>query len=226
MKKKDGLLIAIDILFPIVFNVAFFLVGGHEKTGAEWTAYAFIHIAYLIMVIVPYILSPGTAATVLGLPIQTMSFGYFLFTLVFGIIIFIVNPQKAAFTVIVEIIAFALFAVLALSAALANEHTVENEAVHRAEVSYIKEIAAKLQTISDNAEDEKTRRMIERLYDIAHASPSKTNDRCADLENEILNSISDLDMAVCQANDEEIFAHSKRIANLLNERNRMLQSTY
>lgn len=226
MNKKNGILIAIDVLFPIVFNVCFFLVGDYEKTGAEWTAYAFIHVAYLIMVIIPYILSPGTAATVLGLPVQMMSFLYFVFALVFGIIIFIANPEKVIFTVVVEIIAFVLFAILFLSTLLANEHTVENEAVHRAEVSYIKDIAAKIQTISDNTEDDKTKKMLERLYDIAHASPSKTNERCVGLENEILDSITNLEMAVYQANDNEILSQCKRIANLLNERNRTLQSTY
>ena len=226
MNKKNGLIIALDVLFPIIFNVLFFLLGEREKTGAEWTAYAFIHVAYLAMVFIPYILPVNLAATVIGMPIQTTAIVYFIITLVFGIVIFIVNPEKIVFTVAFEIILFGLFAALVISALLANEHTKESQAVHQQQVGYIKEISARIKALSDLTDDERTLRLIERLYDAAHTSPTKTTAACLEIEREIVDAVSGLEAAVYQADENEIMLQAKQVSVLLNKRNRMLQAAY
>lgn len=226
MNKKNMLLIIIEIVFPIVFNLFFFLLGNGEKLPAEWVAYAFIHIAYIILVIAPYTFAKGTNPVVMGMPLQTISFIYFLAVLVFGIIIFAANPEKVVFTVLFEAVLFGIFVIIFVSAVLANENTSESVANQKAEVSYIKEISSKIKSLESLTNDERIVKSLERLYDIAHSSPSKTSGQCSAIESNIIDSLSSLEMIIFQADSETVLNTIGRIANLLNERNRILQSTY
>lgn len=51
--KSNILKLVIGLIFLIVFNVLFFLLGGTERSDTEWVCYGFIHAAYLCLLVTP-----------------------------------------------------------------------------------------------------------------------------------------------------------------------------
>ena len=68
MNKKTGLWIALDLIFVIVFNVVFFTLLGGEHPASVWVAYAFIHIAYIMVVVTPFLTRKERSFTALTSP--------------------------------------------------------------------------------------------------------------------------------------------------------------
>ena len=68
MNKKQVLWILLDLVFFIIFNVVFFVAGGTEHKASVWISYAFIHVAYIMLVITPLLVRKTTNKAVLGFP--------------------------------------------------------------------------------------------------------------------------------------------------------------
>ena len=56
MLKKNILILILDSVFIIAFNVVFFLNGGIHHEVAMWSVYGFLHFAYLMILLSPFIL--------------------------------------------------------------------------------------------------------------------------------------------------------------------------
>ena len=89
MSKKNILTIILDSVFVIAFNLLFFLNGGTQHVAAIWTAYGFLHFAYLMVLITPLIASKGSNAVLSKTTTYTISLLFFIVELFFAIIIFI-----------------------------------------------------------------------------------------------------------------------------------------
>lgn len=66
-------------------------------------------------------------------------------------------------------------------------------------------------------------REIEKLYDLLHSSPTKSNVTVRSLEIEISNKIATLENAILSSNQENIIAVCGEITLLIEERNRKIR---
>ena len=64
---------------------------------------------------------------------------------------------------------------------------------------------------------------IEKLYDLLHSSPTKSNVTVRSLEIEISNKIATLENAILSSNQENIIAVCGEITLLIEERNRKIR---
>ena len=66
MNKKSVLWILLDLVFLAVFNTVFFVAGGTDHTASVWISYGFIHFAYLMVLVTPFLIRKSSSAAVFG----------------------------------------------------------------------------------------------------------------------------------------------------------------
>ena len=48
-----------DLIFIIIFNAMFFILGGTDHSVSVWISYGFIHFAYLMLIVTPFFMRRG-----------------------------------------------------------------------------------------------------------------------------------------------------------------------
>ena len=86
MNKKSILYILLDLVFLAVFNTVFFVVGGTDHPASVWISYAFIHLAYIMVVATPILTRKSSSASVFGFSLYSISAAYFLTEFVLGLV--------------------------------------------------------------------------------------------------------------------------------------------
>lgn len=223
MNKKTVLSILLDLVFLVVFNLVFFLIGGTSHVASVWIAYGFIHFAYLMVVATPLLVPKSSSAAILGLSIYSISTAYFFAEFVLGVVFILVGSESYKASLIVQVIVAAVYAVALLVNLIANEQTAANVAAHESEVAYIKNTAAELEALVGRASDRKANKEIEKAYDIVHASPTKSCAAVKEIEALLYSSVSELRNAVKNDEPAEITEVARRIVELTEERNRKLK---
>lgn len=224
--KKNMLWIILDIIFLIGFNIVFFVAGGTEHEASVWISYGFIHFAYLMLLITPFLTRKTTNTAVLGFPLYHISSLYFIAAFVLGLIFIFTHPVSYKTSLIVQVIAAGIYAVLLISHLLANESTADSIERHERELRYVKEASAKLKGIMESVNDKQLRRKVEELYDLLHSSPVRSSGSAREYESTVLELIDILDGNV-RKND--IAAAEKTISKIkhnASERNRRLKAGY
>ena len=65
MKKINVLWTILYLIFLIVFNLIFYMVGGTDHPASVWISYFFIHFAYVMLVCTPFLTKKGRDAALL-----------------------------------------------------------------------------------------------------------------------------------------------------------------
>ena len=90
MKKTKIFWYLLDSIFLIVFNIYFFLLKGVDHHSSIWISYVSIHLAYLMLLITPFLVRKGSSSTDYGRPLFSISTSYFFLALIVGIVFIIV----------------------------------------------------------------------------------------------------------------------------------------
>jgi hypothetical protein len=228
MKRVNIYWLLLDSLFLVVFNLLFFLLGDVSANETNipksvWISYGFIHFAYLIMLITPLLVRHGNASINYSRPLYGVSSTYFLVELLAGVTFILIAPESTKVAVIVQVILATLFLAYLLMHLIANEHTAANVERHEAELLYVKESSAKLQSVMSQITDKATAKKVERIYDLIHSSPVKSNTSVRSLEQQIISEIDNLRNAVANSETESIISLSDKIYRLAEERNIQLK---
>ncbi len=220
---KKALNVILDSIFVIIFNVVFFVLGGSDHTASVWISYGFIHFAYLMVILTPALTHKTKSASVFGLVISTISTIYFLVELAIGLIFIILAFEAYKFILVLQIVIALVYIFCLVAALLSNEHTAAAEKRQATEVAYIKEASSRVRLLMDKTSDKDTNHAIERAYDILHSSPSRSNASVSILESDILDKVSELEIAVKNNNIESAAKFAKRIVEMTEERNSKLR---
>lgn len=219
MNKKRILWILLDLVFLIVFNMVFFVVGGIDHSVSVWISYGFIHFAYIMLMITSFLIRRTTNIAVLGFSLYFISSAYFIVTFVVGLIFIVTYSESYKAALIVHVMMAGIYAVMLISHMIANEHTADSIERHEMELHYVKDASAKLTGIMCSISDRKFRRKVEKLYDLLHSSPVKSNDFVRDYELKVLELIDALEGSI-DRNDisaaEIIIGKIERNANVRN----------
>lgn len=223
MSKKQVLWLLLDLVFLIVFNVVFFIIGGFKHNLSVWISYGFIHFSYIMLLITPFFVRKTKNTAVLSSPLYAISSAFFLITFLVGLVFIYAYPVSFKVSVVVHIIIFGIYASMLISHMLANESTADSIEQHEKELQYVKKSSAKLRNMIDYTDDKETKKELEKLYDLLHSSPAKSNNSVRSLETSVLSQIDILNEYLNDGAFEIAKLTIKKIENDANERNRKLK---
>lgn len=222
MKKTNILWTMVDLIFLLIFNIIYFMVGVHRYGDAAWISYAFIHFAYLMLLFTPIFTRKTRNTAVLGLPIMYISSLYFLLEFIIGVILIIINPERFNIPLVIQMVIAAFYLLFILSHMIANEHTADNIERHEAELKYVKECSARLRIIIDSTSDINLKKNLEKAYDVINASQIHSNQSVRNIELEIIDLIEVLRNQIF-SNYGQSIATINRIIQLAEYRNIQLK---
>jgi len=233
MKKTNILILVLNLIFLVIFNVMFFMLGDADNRNASvWISYVFIHFAYIMLILTPVLTRKGKSSSVFGISIYSISAVYFVIQLVVGVVFILVNPERFQASFIVQLCLLGIYGIVLIVTLIANEKTADAEEKRESEIAYVKDASVKLKGLSDNVQDRAAKRQVERVFDAVYSSPVKSHPDLAELETKILTSISGLEDAVYEEITEEnadevnkkIIDSATALLKMVNERNEQLKT--
>lgn len=219
---KKILLLIIDIIIIAVFNAMFFVIGGISHIAAVWVAYSFIHLAFILSAIIPFIMK--NEKIIFGMPIITFSGIYFGIQLIvnLAIIIFVFSSLPTA--IIINIVLLALYLIIAISINIANKDSdIQQEQLKR-EKQYINNCSIELKRIMENTDNNELKKNIEKAYEIIKSSQLSSDESVVAIEEDIFQLIRELKFQIANSKIEQAVNLSNRIITLANERNYILKT--
>lgn len=224
MKKINLLWIILALIFLIIFNALFFILGGFEHNVSVWISYGFIHFAYFMLILTPMLIRKGKSTAVFGFSLYSISSVYFFAELITGIIFILVSPESYYAALLVQLIIAGLYGIILISHMIASERTADAEEKRQYEISYVKDASEKLKSLLEDIIDKEAKKKVERVYDAIYSSPVKSHSNLAQMENRILQSIVELDEAVSAGNKDTIISMANSLLGAVNERNMRLKT--
>jgi len=224
MKKVNVLWIILDLIFLVVFNVIFFILGGTGHKTSVWISYAFIHFAYLMVIITPILIREGKNASLFGFTLYSVSAAYFLFEFIIGTVFILVSLDNYKVLLSVQIAIAGLYGIILISNMIANEYTADAEEERQYQIEYVKTASIKVKGLLDRINDKEARKRVEKVYDAIYSSPVNSNANLMQMEQKILESIDELEGIVSTGSKESITSLANTLLSAVNERNMRLRN--
>jgi hypothetical protein len=224
MKKINVLWTILNLIFLVIFNALFFVLSGVEHNVSVWMSYGFIHFAYLMLLLTPKLIRKGKSAAVFGFSLYSISATYFLIEFITGIVFIVVSPETVGVALLVQLCIAGLYGIMLVSHMISNEYTANDEEKRQSQIAYVKDASIKLKSLLEAISDKKTKKKVERVYDAIYSSPVKSHPNLEQKENNILQSVNELEGAVTAGNKESIMSLANSLLLLINERNNLLKT--
>ena len=224
MKKVHVLWVILDLIFLVIFNAFFFALGVKEHNTSVWISYGFIHFAYFLLLLTPFMIRRTQSAAVFGFSLYTISAVYFLIEFVTGIVFIVVSPENFAPALLVQICIAGLYGIILISNMIANEHTANAEEKRQTQIAYVKDASIKLKGLLEKITDKEAKKMVGRVYDAVYSSPVKSHPDLTETESRILHSVNALEDAISTENKDNIISLANSLLADVNERNMRLKT--
>lgn len=224
MGKNNIFKILLQLVFVVIFNVIFFLLGNIDSPFSVWFSYGFIMFSYLMVIITQFMIRPSKNA-VLGLFIYLISTVYFITELVIGIVFVFMKLEAWKIPFAIQLVIFGIYLVILIFSMMSNENTINNTERQSEEIAYIKDASSRVKSLMGKLTEKKVDRSVEHIYDLLHTSPTRSNLSVYGLEREIIKLVSDLEYAIDLQNTDEVFEIENSIVKQVNERNRILRNS-
>ncbi len=221
-KNNKTLATLIIVIVLVVFNVAFFTLMGFDQPANVWVSYLYIHVAFLATILTPYIITGGSQSYLFGLTLGGLTGGYMGLTFVLNLLFMATRALDTKVVFVINLVITGGFLVSLISNVMANNTTADSVARHEAEVQYIKVCSMRLKAMQTGITDPALASAVERLYDLVHSSPSKSNANVQNVELEIITKLGDLEDYVRNGNTEAALSTVATLSQLAQARNRSL----
>ena len=224
MTKTNVLWTILNLIFVIILNALFYILGGTDHKGSVWMSYVFIHFAYLMLIITPILVRKGKNWAIFGFSIYSISTGYFLAQFATGIVFILIKLDSINIPLLVQVILAGIYGILLLANMMANERTAEAEAMRQPQIAYIKDSAVRLKSVMDRIHDKGAKKRLEKLYDIVYTSPIKSHPEVAQIEYYITQTIGEMEHASYAGNIDAVMSLADSLTNAVNDRNLRLRT--
>ncbi len=221
MNRKNILWIILDLIFLVVFNVLFFVLGGTKHELSAWIAYVFIHFAYLMLIITPFLLRNCSRTDIFGFAVYLVSSVYFIMVFVINVVFISINFSNSKICIAVNTVLAGIYGIMLVAQLIANENTADSIQKHETELEYVRNCSSRLKSIENNTTDKELRKKVETIYDLIHSSPVKSDSSVKKLETRIAELIGELEKTNTGDSDEYISVINE-IKKNAEERNRKL----
>ena len=225
MKKINILWVILGLIFLVIFNSYFFVLGGNVHKTSVWISYFFIHLSYFMLIITTVLIRnrKRKSATIYGISLYAISSVYFVIELIAGIAFILVAPSSYKVTLLLQLLLAAIYSIVLISNMLANEHSTDAEKERHYQIEYVKDASAEIKMLLARVVDKTVQKKIERIHDSINSSPVKSHPNLSQLEARILQSIYDLDEAIATGTNESIVSLADSLLAAVNDRNTQLK---
>lgn len=221
--KSNILKVVIALVFLVMFNILFFLLGGTEQSDVNWVCYGFIHAAYICLLITPLFCNSGKGLTVLSASLYLRALFYFFTELTVGLLFIAIAPQSITWPLIIQSVLLAVFIILQLMSVLANDATHASIQKQKAESQFIRTLAEQVRSRMREIEDQDLRKEVERSYDALNNSPIESIPEALNVELALRNAVDMLCAAIEDTDKEQIIKKAKRVRNAVQDRNAVIR---
>jgi hypothetical protein len=214
---------ALYSIFPILFNIAFFAIGGVDRKASVWISWGFIHFAYVTLLLSPRFSQTGRSTAILGIPPIAISGLHFALAFFLGMIFILVSPNGYTMAVLMQLFLAGVYIAVLLVNMLANASTTKSIETQQEQIAYIKTAATRLRCLLENVTDKQMKKKVEAAYDELRTSPVKSHLALTETENRIGISIDELESAIEIKENGRISVATDALLNAIKERNRQLR---
>ena len=216
MKKNKGMAYAVLAIAFVLFNVIAFAIPT-AKTATFWIAYAFSVVAFALQIVIWKFAFKGTdtlKSKFLGIPLISVGITYFIVQII-AFAIFMALPLTASW---IAIVVCAL--ILGISAICLIGTETGREEINRVEekvekkVFYLKSLQVDVEMLASAERDADTKAALTKLAEKIRFSDPMSNEVLADIEAEIAAKVKELKTA------ENKSAIIKVLDSLITERNK------
>lgn len=211
-----------ELALLILFNIIFFTLC-REAGNTPWIAYAFLHIAFLVVVFTTRYASNLDAPLVLGLSASWLASTYFSAEMVVACASIALRVRKVAPQLAVHLVLLVSFIIAMVPTLKANEDTMAKVAERDAGNMFIKDFASQLKILIGKSGNSEVNKKIEKAYDILHSSPVNSSPAVRDLEASMVQDITAIREAVLNGDDDTALKLANSIIFTVEERNRKLR---
>ncbi len=210
------------LIFPILFNVVYFLLDGVCRSSSAWVSYAWIQVSYIFMIVTPLVAGKKQSNKTLYFTIILISSIYFAIELILGVKFIFIKINNVKLSIIIHAILFGVYLIILLCNLLLNDNTANNEKKRALEVSFIKTASSKAKILMDFVEDLNIKKKLEKIYDLIHTSPSKSYSSVKEYENNVITLLNELNGFLQENNYNEANKIIAKIQFNMEERNRIV----
>lgn len=221
--KANILKVFIGLIFLIVFNVLFFLLGGTERTTTEWICYGFIHASYLLLLGTPLLCNDGKGEAVLSASLYLRALFYFFTELVIGIGFLWYNPESPVWVAIIQGGLLMVFLILQLMSVSANDATHASLAKQRQERVYIRSLAENMKEAMRQVNDPTLRKQMANCYESLNSSSIESFPEAIDAELELENAVNTLCSFVEQGDTSQLSQQIQKVQVAMKHRNQAIR---
>lgn len=222
--KSNILKVIIGLVFLIVFNALFFLLGGATRTTTEWVCYGFIHASYLCLLCTPLLYTSRKNEAVLSASLYLRAMFYFFTELIIGLLFLAFKPDSPTWPAIIQGALLMLFIILQLMSVLANDATHKSLAKQTRERVYIRGLAEDVRHAMHQISDSHLRELMDTCYMKLNNCSLESFPQAEDAEMELENSVNTLCSIIEQGHDELIEKQIQVVLNAIQKRNRAIRT--
>ena len=223
--KSNLIKIAIGLLFLIVFNLLYFLLGGVEHTTTHWISYGFIHMAYLCLLLTPLFCGRNRKGeTVLSAGLYLRALIYFIVELATGLAFVGFNPENYFWSAAIQGGLLTFFLIFQLMGVLANDTSKKSLAKQHEEKGQINLWTESLRGAMLKTKNPALHKGIERCYESLMCSSIENHPETSDIERELEESINMLCLLVDKGEESgSLKPHIERVQAAIQHRNRLIK---
>lgn len=221
--KTNILKIIIALIFLVLFNALFFLLGGTDQSAASWISYGFITTAYLLLLTTPLFAPKTNGLSVLTISLYPRAVSYFIIELIVGSILIAFQLENITWPLIIQSIGLAIFLVLQLRSMIANYNTEASIRKQRMESAYVKTLAMQVKSALRNMGDNPFRNSVIRCYEALNNCSVETFPEAQDAELSLRNAVEMLCNAIDDNDNNQIEAKARRVLNAIQTRNDIIK---
>jgi len=210
MNRSRNFRVILFLIVVALFNLTFFMLGGSVHPVSVWTAYGFMHAAWLLLFVTP-MFTRAAGRPLFGLPAMTFASVCFILEAIVGTVIIITRPVTYTVSLLIQIIIVGVFFAVLVGSLSADEHTAQNVASRDTRQESLREMANEVKALTGVLEDEKANREIKMAYDLLHASPIEVSGRGAIYEPEIISLVYELRKNVEEGDAGAALATAKKL---------------
>ncbi|MBP3688845.1 MAG: hypothetical protein J6I54_02530 [Bacteroidaceae bacterium] len=224
--KANIIKVFIGLIFLIVFNVLFFLLGGTERSDTEWVCYGFIHASYLCLLVTPLLCNEGKGDTVLSASLYLRALFYFFTELVIGLGFIWYNayyPIPITWPAITQGIPATVFLILQLMSVLANDATKASLAKQRQERVYIRSLAENLKEAMRQVNNPTLRKQMINCYESLSSCSLESFPEADEAELELESAVNLLCSFVEQGDTHQLDTYIQKVQIAIQHRNKAIR---
>ena len=125
MRNKPLKYILLALIFPVVFNLIFYMSFGAEQPSSVWVSYGFIHFAYVLIIFTPVLCKHKRRTSTNSKTIFVLAGIYFFASFVVALVFIFLKPESIISPLLAQIVLFGIYSFLLLSSLFVNVDSVD-----------------------------------------------------------------------------------------------------